>query len=156
MSKSQETLIERNTERMRDLIHYYCDDAVDVHDHASLVYQELGIHNFPKMAIRHEILRMYPRTLTDMHNTPEYNGFMHDRLDPNNLILDGEINRSRRLKHYGSYGMDGSTYAESIEDDRAFIGISGYPGYIREDLLEALDVVEERFEKTGRLNEMIG
>lgn len=155
-------IVEITPQQIKDLIEFYADVAEDFDTHVDLVYEDLDNENpihfgaeAVRQVIKRTIIKMYPLTLDDIYNTPEYDGYMHDHLDPNNLLLDGKVDRMERRDEYDKHGGEGSTHAESIEDNRSFIRASNYPDYIKDSMLAELEVIEKRHEEAGDLDEII-
>lgn len=121
----------------------------------------------------------FPRTVRDLLNHPDWDGWISDRLG-NDLFLS-DPDRARRIHEAAEHGADGSTHGEHIDDWREFAAMihdeersklwrvddeefRGYDRVQAEDalddayaiLMDAIDECEKRHEQAGTLHSQVG
>jgi hypothetical protein len=87
------------------------------------------------------------QTLRDMYSSREYEMFISDKLGNDLSINDPE--RAERIHEAASFGTNGSTHAETIEDWREFLDLQKTynPEWHEPEEKMACDLLPEQFEK---------
>ena len=84
------------------------------------------------------------KTLHDMINSKEYQGYISDRLGNDMFIHDPD--RASRCHDAAENGADGSTHREVIQDERSFLGdLKIYDPDFDEDMSKS-DITQEQYD----------